>query len=99
MLWIAIAVGVAAFVVLSRAARGLRRGQRDAGSAALRCVGASGLFAMAALAVAIGSPAAAVPSIACGVVLTVDLSAGWRRLSARLPRTQSATVTPFQNAT
>jgi hypothetical protein len=57
------------------------------------------MFAMAALAAGGGASAAVVVAIGGGVALTVDLPVVWRRLSVRFGRTQSATVTPFQNAT
>jgi hypothetical protein len=77
----------------------MRRVCPDAGAAALRMLGASGMFALALAAATDGTVPAAVVATVCGTVLTVDPPAVWRRLTARLPRAHTATETPFQNAT
>ena len=99
MMWTALCAGVVAFVAVSRVAGGARRVCSGAAPAALRLVGASGMFALAFATAAGGFLLAAGVSLVCGLVLTLDPLAAWRRIAARLPRGQASTVTPFQNAT
>ena len=99
MMWIALCAGAALFASISRAAGAARRSCPDAGSAALRALGASGMFALAIATALDGAMLAMGLAAGCAVVLTLDLPAAWRRLTARLPRAHATTVTPFQNAT
>lgn len=99
MMWTALCAGAAIFASLSRAAGAMRRVCRDAGTAALRMLGASGMFALAIATATDGTVPAAVVATVCGTVLTVDPLAGWRRLAARLPRAHTSTAPPFRNAT
>lgn len=99
MMWIALCAGAALFVSISRGAGTARRSCPDAGSAGLRALGASGMFALAIAAALDGAMLAMGLAAGCAVVLTLDPLAVWRRLTTRLPRAHAATVTPFQNAT
>ena len=99
MMWTALCAGAAIFVSLSRVAGVTRRASPDAGTAALRVFGASGMFALAIVGATAGTVPAAVVATVCGTVLTIDPLAVTRRLARRLPRAHSSTVTPFQNAT
>jgi hypothetical protein len=99
MIWTALCAGAAVFVSLSRVAGGTRRASVDAGMAALRVLGASGMFALAIAAATVGRVPAAVVATVCGAVLTIDPLAVWRRLAARLSRAPNSTVRPFHNAT
>jgi len=99
MMWTALCAGAAIFVSLSRVAGVTRRASHDAGTAALRALGASGMFALAIATATVGTVPAAVVATICGTVLTIDPSALLRRLAAHLPRDRTSTVTPSQNAT
>jgi hypothetical protein len=99
MMWTALCAGAAIFMSLSYAAGGTRRASPDAGTAALRVVGASGMFALAIATATAGTVWAAVVATACGAVLTIDPLAVWRRLAAHLPGAHTSTVTPFHNVT
>ena len=98
-MWIALCAGAVGFGVVSRAAGRNRRVSPDVASAALRIVGASGMFALAIVTGTSGAVPAAIVATLCGAVLTVDVRAVWVRMSARIGRVQASTVTPFQNAT
>ena len=97
MMWTALCAGAAIFVSLSRVAGVTRRASPDAGTAALRVMGASGMFALAIVTATAGTVPAAVVATVCGTVLTIGPLAVTRRLAKRLPRAHSSTVTPFQN--
>lgn len=98
MMWTALCAGVAIFGSLSWLAGAMRRACPDAGTAALRVLGASGMFALAIATAGDATVPAAVVATVCGTVLTIDPLVAWRRLSARL-WSHAPTVTPFQNAT
>lgn len=98
MVWMALIAGAATFASLSAAAGAARRRCSDIGTAALRSLGASGMFALAVVSAGDGAWPAATVAALCGVTLTCDVRAVLARLLARV-RSQSATVTPFQNAT
>lgn len=99
MMWTALCAGTAIFVSLSSVAGAMRRASRDAGTAALRVLGASGMFALAIVTATAGRVPAAVVATVCGTVLTIDPPAVTRRLAKRLPRAHSSTATPSRNAT
>jgi ABC-type Fe3+-siderophore transport system permease subunit len=99
MMWTALCAGAAIFVSLSCVAGVTRRASPDTGTAALKVLGASGMFALAIVTATAGTVGAAVVATVCGTVLTIDPLALTRRLAKRLPRADSSTVTPFQNAT
>ncbi len=99
MVWIALCAGVVTFVSVSWTAGGMRRVCPDVASGALRVLGASGMFALVIATATEGALIAACVAFACGIALTLDPVAMWRRASTRIPVGHSATVTPFQNAT